>query len=64
MKPSNSLPFFPRENSLTANLLNPAMLRRVSTTDKLYREMHDSPLHDLCAKAEQALTTRFLCTAC
>ena len=56
MKPSASLPFMPRENSM-AQLKEPFM-RRHSTTDKLYNDMSESPLFDLAPVALPGLSSR------
>eukprot|EP00322_Chrysochromulina_rotalis_P001079 CAMPEP_0115846448 /NCGR_PEP_ID=MMETSP0287-20121206/9867_1 /TAXON_ID=412157 /ORGANISM="Chrysochromulina rotalis, Strain UIO044" /LENGTH=562 /DNA_ID=CAMNT_0003300241 /DNA_START=33 /DNA_END=1721 /DNA_ORIENTATION=- len=57
MKGSSSVPFMPRENSL-AKLKEPFMIRRHSTTDKLYNDMTESPLFDLAPVALPGISSR------
>lgn len=57
MKPSASLPFMPRDNSL-ASLKEPLTLRRHSTTDRIYNDMTESPLFDLAPLALPGLSSR------
>ena len=59
MKPSSSLPFFPRDSSLSNFFMKqPLIIRRHSTSDNLYNNMRDSPLHDLAPIAIPGLHTR------
>ncbi len=52
-----SVPDFPRRDDSMANLGKP-LLRRHSTTDKLYNDMTDSPLFDLAPLALPGLSSR------
>ena len=57
MKPSMSVPDFPRRDDSMANL-GQSLLRRHSTSDRLFNDMPESPLFDLAPLALPGLSSR------